>query len=78
MIDSSLLIGLSLLGVLILQFKFQSFQALLSNALGSSEKSTFNANGLRYGPCAFLICLKNDHEKNRSSLPYCTHFLSRA
>jgi hypothetical protein len=58
MIDYLLLVGLSLLGFLILQFKFQSFQALLSNALGSSEKGAFNTKGLRYGPCPFLICLK--------------------
>ena len=58
MIDYSLLIGLSLLGVLILQITFQSFQALLSNALGSSEKGAFTTKGLRYGPCPFLICLK--------------------
>lgn len=58
MIDYSLLIGLSLSGVLILQITFHPFQALLSNALGSSEKGTFNTSVLRYGPCTFLICLK--------------------
>lgn len=43
---------------MILQFKFHPFQVLLRNDLVLSEKGNFIANGLRYGLCSLLICLK--------------------